>query len=1070
MWVTRVSINNPVFATMVMVGIVVLGLFSYARLRVEQMPDVTLPYMQVLTVYPGASPEVVESDVSKPLEYAVNTVSGVKRIYSNSREGQSQVFVEFRQGTEITRAIQDARDKIALVRSAFPRDVKDPQVLRVDIEDNRPTVSLAVLSPTVELRELTSLTDQTIVKVLENIPGVAQVDVNGRVTRQILIQIKPTALTSLGIGVDQVMTAVQNANQDVPAGRITRGHNDSVVRVEGKIKDPAQFSRIIVAQQGGGPVYLSQVADVIDGEKELDSISRINGRPSITIDIRKSQDANIIEAGRGVTAALESLKSRLPADVEVRLVYSQADQVQMSVDRVKSTILEGALLTILIVFLFLHSWRSTIITGLTLPIAVIATFIALYAFGFTLNMMTLMALSLCIGLLIDDAIVVRENIVRHLGMGKSHLAAAREGTDEIGLAVMATTFAIIAVFVPIAFMKGIVGQFFFQFGLTVAVAVLVSLFVSFTLDPMLSSVWRDPPGSRFSRVPWLGRFMDRVENVVEWVHVVYGRLLEWAISDTKRRLYVPVVGLWVAVRTRRWSALKPRWATISNRGIVLWTAVLIFFGSFALLPLIGKEFSPQVDESFISLRLNTPVGTSLEFTDGKVREVEEALKRFPEVVLAMTTVGTQDGRNYARVNLKLTSRGERARSQKDLERAIRDALKPLPGIELAVGYDRPIWVNLLGPDPDTLKQLINEFAEKVAKVPGIADMETSEKAANPALSIRLNNDAAADLGISVQQVGATVRPLLAGQTVTYWLGPDGQNYEVNVQLPRDGRRLASDVGNLYISTSKRGPDGELRMVPLRQVAEIVETTSPQIIKRQDLQRRVALYANAEGRPSGNVGDDVEKIVKATSLPPGYRFAIAGQQEDTAESAAALLSSLGLAIIFIYLVLASQFASFTQPIAIMASLPFTLIGVLLALLLTGTTLNILSMIGFVMLMGLVTKNAILLVDFANRGRRGGAALHDALLSAGQVRLRPILMTTAAMVFGMLPLALGLGESGETQAPMGRAIIGGVITSTLLTLVVVPVIYTYLDRLTEWRTARRARHAVVTARAAAPASGD
>jgi multidrug efflux pump subunit AcrB len=389
---------------------------------------------------------------------------------------------------------------------------------------------------------------------------------------------------------------------------------------------------------------------------------------------------------------------------------------------------------------------------------------------------------------------------------------------------------------------------------------------------------------------------------------------------------------------------------------------------------------------------------------------------------------------------------------------------------LALGYDRPIWVNLLGPEPDTLKQLINAFAEKVAKVPGIADMETSEKAANPALSIRLYNDAAADLGISVQQVGATVRPLLAGQTVTYWLAPDGQNYEVNVQLPRDGRRLSSDLGNLYIATNKRGPDGELRMVPLRQVAEIVETTSPQIIKRQDLQRRVALYANAEGRPAGNVGDDVEKIVKATTLPPGYRFAIAGQQEDTAESAAALVASLGLAIIFIYLVLASQFASFTQPLAIMASLPFTLIGVLLALLLTGTTLNILSMIGFVMLMGLVTKNAILLVDFANRSRRGGAALHDALLTAGQVRLRPILMTTAAMIFGMLPLALGLGESGETQAPMGRAIIGGVVTSTLLTLVVVPVIYTYLDRLTEWRKARRARHAVATARAAALAPGD
>ena len=1071
MWITRVSIKNPVFATMVMVGIMVLGAFSYARLRVEQMPDVTLPYVDIETVYPGASPEVVETDVSKPIEEAVNTVSGVKRIYSNSRDGRSQVFVEFRLGTDITRAIQDARDKIALVRPTFPRDVKDPQVIRVQIEDNQPTVSLAVMSPTVDLRELTSLTDQTIVKVLENIPGVAQIDVNGRITRQILIQIKPTAMTSFGIGVDQVMSAVQNANQDVPAGRITRGHSDSIVRVEGKIKDPTQFGRIIVAQQGGGPVYLSQVADVIDGEKEPDSISRINGRPSITIDIRKAQDANIIETGRGVKDALESLKGRLPEDVEVRIVYSQADQVQRSLDRVKSTIIEGALLTVLIVFLFLHSWRSTIITGLTLPIAVIATFLALYAFGFTLNMMTLMALSLCIGLLIDDAIVVRENIVRHLSLGKTHVAAAREGTDEIGLAVMATTFAIVAVFVPIAFMKGIIGQFFFQFGLTVAVAVLVSLFVSFTLDPMLSSIWRDPPGSRFSRVPWLGRFMDRVESVVEWVHRVYGKMLEWAIAETHHRLYLPTFGVWTAVTTGDWRALKPRRATITNRGIVLWSAVLIFFGSFALLPFIGKEFSPQVDESFISLRLNTPVGTSLEFTDTKVQEVEKVLKQFPEIVLAMTTVGTQDGRNYARVNVRLTDRGARSRSQKDIETAIRTALKPVPGIELALGYDRPIWVNLLGPDPDTLKQLINEFADKVARVPGIADMETSEKALNPALSIRLNNDAAADLGISVQQVGATVRPLLAGETVSYWLGPDGQNYEVNVQLPREGRRLASDLGNLYISTNKRGPDGELRMVPLRQVAEIVESTSPQIIKRQDLQRRVALYANAEGRPSGNVGDDVKKIIDETKLPPGYRFAIAGQQEDTAESMTALVSALALAIIFIYLVLASQFASFTQPLAIMASLPFTLIGVLLALLLTDTTLNIFSMIGFVMLMGLVTKNAILLVDFANKSRRGGATLHDALTTAGQVRLRPILMTTAAMIFGMLPLALGLGESGETQAPMGRAIIGGVITSTLLTLVVVPVIYTYLDRFFEWhKTRRAAREARRAAQANAPASGD
>ena len=1026
MWITRVSIRNPVFATMFMVGIAVLGLFAYSRLRVEQMPDVNLPYVLVLTSYPGSSPEVVENDVTKPIEYAINTVAGVSMIRSNSREGRSEVFAEFRMSTDMTRAMQDVRDKIAQVRPGFPRDVKDPMVIRIQDENQQAVMQIAVLSPTSGLRELTSLTDQVIVKSLENVPGVARIDVNGRVTRQILIRIKPTAVNALGIGVDQVMNAVRAANQDVPAGRITSGKSDTVVRVEGKIKDPAQFARIIVAQQGAGPVYLSQVADVIDGEKDLDSIARINGRPSITLDLQKAQDANIVETGRGIRQALDELRPRLPPDVELRVAYSTADQVESSVNRVKQTIVEGALLTVLIVFLFLHSWRSTVITGLTLPISVIATFIALYAFGFTLNFLTLMALSLTIGLLIDDAIVVRENIVRHLAMGKSHVAAAQQATDEIGLAVMATTFAIVAVFVPIAFMSGIVGRFFFQFGLTVAVAVLVSLFVSFTLDPMLSSVWRDPPGSRFARVPWLGAFMDRVEAAIEWIHRVYGDVLEWALAHRKS---------------------------------VVAIAVATFAASFGLVPLVGTEFIPEADAGLIALRLNTPVGSSLEYTDSKVRQVEEVLKTIPEVALAITTVGTEEGRNYARINLRLTDRAKRSRSQKQVERSIRAALKPIPGIEPTFGFDRPVWVNLLGPDPQTMTRLLNEFAQEVAQVPGIADLELSEKALTPALSIRLNNDQAAELGITVQQVGATIRPLLAGDTVSYWLAPDGQNYEVNVQLPKDQRRLSADLGNLYLTTNKKGPDGEARMVPLRQVAEIVESTSAPLIKRQQLQRRVALYANAEGRPSGDVNKDVQKIIDATKLPPGYRFDVGGQAKDQKESFEAAMAALGLAVVFIYLILASQFASFTQPLAIMASLPFSLTGVFLALLLTGTTLNLFSMIGFIMLMGLVTKNAILLVDFANRARRAGASLHDALLTAGQVRLRPILMTTAAMIGGMTPLALGLGDGGETQAPMGRAIIGGVITSTLLTLVVVPVLYTWLDRLAEWRKARRAARAHV-----------
>ena len=1037
MWITRTSINNPVFATMVMVAITVLGVFSYVRLKVEQMPDVSLPFVYIQTAYPGAAPEAVEADVTKPVEYAVNQVSGIKRIISNSREGRSDVFAEFRLSTNVQQAVQDVRDRIATIRSTFPRDVKDPQVFRVENENSEPVVTLGVMSQTTGLRELTSLTDQTIVKALENLPGVARIDVRGRAARQILIQIKPNALMALGLGVDQVINAIRDSNQDVPAGRITKGASDAVVRIDGKIKDPAQFGRIIVAQQGGGPVYLSQVADVIDGEKEQDSISRINGRPAILLDIQKAQDANIVETGRNIVGAVKELKARLPADVELPVTYSRSDQVESSVNRVKSTIVEGGFLTILIVFFFLHSWRSTIITGLTLPLAVVATFIALHAFGFTLNFLTLMALSLTIGLLIDDAIVVRENIVRHVAMGKDHVRAAREGTEEIGLAVMATTFAIVAVFVPIAFMSGVIGRFFFQFGIAVAVAVLVSLFISFTLDPMLSSLWPDPPESRFSKAPWLGRIMDRVEHFIDWVHRVYDDILAWALSHRKS---------------------------------VLAIALVTFLGSFAIVPLVGTEFVPEADEGLLSLRLNTPVGSSLEYTNGKVAEAEEALKRFPEIALAMTTIGTEDGRNYARINLKLVPAAERKRTQKELERAIRAALKPIPGVQLSVGFNYPIWFNLLGPDPETLTKLSAEFESKVAKIPGIADLETSEKAANPALSIRLNNDAAADLGITVQQVGATIRPLVAGDTISYWLGPDGQNYEVNVQVSPDRRQLASDLGNLYLTTNKRGPDGQMRMVPLRQVADLVESTSPQIIKRQDLQRRVGIYANVEGRPAGDVGSDVQKVADQMALPPGYRLAAAGQQQDMQESFRAAVAALGLAVIFIYLILASQFASFTQPVAIMASLPFSLIGVFVALLVTGTTLNIFSIIGFIMLMGLVTKNAILLVDFANRSRRAGAPLAEAVRTAGQVRLRPILMTTAAMIGGMLPLALGLGDGGEQQAPMGRAIIGGVVTSTLLTLVVVPVIYTYLDGWSERRKARRARRHAVAVPTPLPQAGD
>ncbi|MCS0582017.1 efflux RND transporter permease subunit [Massilia pinisoli] len=1031
MWITRTSIKYPVFATMVMVGLMVLGLFAYRGLGVESMPNIEIPAVFIETQYPGASPEQVENDVTRPLEEAANTVGGIKTIRATSWEGRSGVGIEFQLTVDMNRAVQDLRDRISTVRGGFPREVKEPVVFREEGENTQPVVLLALTSKERSLRDLSMLTDQVIVKRIQAVAGVGQVRVNGKQDRQVLIDIRPDQLKSLDVGIDEVMNAITATNANLPAGRISHGARENLVRIEGKMKEAADFKRIVVANRTGGPIYLSQVADISDGAAEEQSISRVNGVRAITLEIAKIQDANTVDVGNGVRAAIAAMKDTLPKDIEFRILDDKAKNVQSQVDNVKETIVEGALLTMVIVFFFLHSWRSTIITGLTLPISVLASFIAMKWFGFTLNFLTLMALSLCIGLLIDDAIVVRENIVRHLGMGKNHVRAAEDGTNEIGLAVMATTFAIVAVFVPIAFMKGIIGRFFLQFGITVAVAVLVSLFVSFTLDPMLSSVWPDPAKDRFKYVPWLGRLMARIEHGIEWLHRVYAKVLALALNWRKSTLLL---------------------------------AVVLFAGSLLLVPKIGGEFVPQVDDGFIQLRLKTPIGSSLDYSDAKLRQAEAALAGFKEIESVSTIVGSWEGRNYSQVNLKLTNvHKTHRRSQQEMEKVIRERLEKIAGISLTVGQ-RPIYIAILGNDETKLDAVAHTLMDKMRKIRGVADIEYSQEGANPATIVKINHELASDLGLTVQQIGTALRPFVAGDQTNRWLAPDGQNYEVNVQLPKSGREKVADLADLSVASSKRDAMGNPVMVPLRQVVQFVPSTSPQMLKRQALQRRVAVFAGLDGRPLGDVMGEVNKAMKAMQLPDGVRFDVGGDAQQMDETMAGFGVALGIAVIFIYLVLASQFGSFLQPIAIMVSLPLSLIGVLVALLVTKTTLNIFSVIGVVMLMGLVTKNAILLVDFANHGQREGRGQFDALMEAGQVRLRPILMTTLAMIFGMLPMAIGMGEGGETQAPMGRAVIGGVITSTLLTLVVVPVAYTYLDsfgkRVAAWFKRGHDENAAVT----------
>ena len=1045
MWFTRVSINNPVFATMVMVALCVLGLFSYSQLRVERLPDITPPIVFVSVAYPGASPEATETELTRPIELSLNGIAGVKMIRSNSLEGRSETVVEFQVSADMNRAVQDVRDKVAAVQPNFPRDAKQPYISRFDGDNAQPTVYLSLLGKERSARELSLLADQVVRKRLERSTGVARVDVGGMTIRQVRIDLDPQRLRALQLTPGDVSTALQRANADMPVGLLSGSKEDAIVRVEGKVKDAKAFADIVVASRNGIVVRLADLGTLVEREREPDSISRDDGVPSISFQVFKQQDANIVETGEAVKAAAEELRKTLPPGVELRLVYADSDWVARSLSGVKKTLIEGALLTIAIVFLFLHSWRSTIITGLTLPIAVISAFIAVYLFGFTLNFMTMMALSLCIGLLIDDAIVVRENIVRHVHLGKDHRAASLEGTQEIGLAVMATTFAICAVFVPVAFMKGIIGKFFFPFGVTVAVAVLVSLFVSFTLDPMLSSIWRDPPSNRLLQLPVLGHLMRGTDRLLDVLHGIYERLIGWIFSARRYRLLVPPIPAWgrpfdASGQRDRSKARRLRFATITPRPIILLIGLASFVIAIALAPLVGSEFIPDSDNSYIQLNVGLPVGTSLLRGSDKLQQVEAIVRNLKEVRMVSTTVGdTGNGsRNSASLSIQLVKPHEREHSQRDVEKIIRAALKPIPGIEVTLG-NQPIFVSLLGPDPAVIEAETLKFAEKVSHIKGIADLTTSVKPGIPAYAVRLKPDAVRELGLTTTQLATSLRAYVNGDVATYWTSPDGEQVDVEIRLPQVSRENVAQLDDLPVAYAKDGTP-----ISLSRVANIVPVVNPVVIKRQDLQRRQAVYAGTEGRPSGDVGADVQKIVKETQLPPGYRFDLGGQTRDQQEAFVGVLFALGAAVIFIYIVLASQFASFLQPLAIMASLPLALIGVMLALLVTHSTLNLFSMIGLVMLMGLVTKNAILLVDFANHGRRAGLAVPEALLQAGLVRMRPIIMTTAAMIFGMLPLALALDEGGEIQAPMGRAIIGGVITSTLLTLVVVPVLYSYLVR--------------------------
>ena len=1024
MFLSNLSIKRPVFATMMMLALVVLGLFSMRRLPLDEMPDIEFPFLMVQTIYPGASPEAVEREVTKKIEEAVNPVEGVKRIESSSVEGVSTIFIEFELKTKVSDAQADVRAKLDALRPSLPDDIETPVVSRFDFRQS-PIVSLALSGEGWAMRDLTQLANETISRRIETIDGVGNVTVVGGLDREIDVLLLPPRMEALGVSPDMVVAALRRENMDAPAGRVERGIGEQLVRVKGRIRDPEQFAQLVVTVRDGAPVRLGEVARIEDAQEEQRSAAEFSGRRAIGIDIRRISGSNIVAVADGVRQAVHELNATLPRGVRLQTIRDNSVWIRESLADVRMTLVLGAMLTVMIVFLFLNSWRSTVITGLTLPVSVISAFLAIYAFGFTINTMTLMALSLAIGMLIDDAIVVRENIVRHVERGEDHYTAAGEGTSEIGFAVLATTLTVLAVFIPVGFMGGIVGKFFYEFGITVAFAIAVSLFVSFTLDPMLSSIWYDPQAEGHVERGPVGKLLERFNGRFRDLGVWYRGVIAWALGHRKTTVGIALAAFLLAMS---------------------------LFGMGA----VGGEFMPKSDRGEFQVTLETPVGSTLGYSLAKAEEIDRYLRSLPEVEYTYLSIagGMQATVTDGTLYVRLKPHAERSRDQETIMAALRRDLPRFRGIRAYVieaggmgGGQRPIQVNILGPDLAQLQAISDRALEAVRDVPGLVDLSSSLEGRKPEFVVQLDRNLAAQMGVTVGSVSTGLRTVLSGTAATDFEDASGLTHDVVVRLAPEYRRSAADLARVPLATT--GVDvrtGALVMVPLGQVAHIEPGSAPSEIKRYKLERMVRLEGNYQGRTLTQVSKDIDRRLRQPGiLPTGYRIATGGEQEAFVESVGYIIESLVLAIVFVYLILASQFGSFLQPLAIMLSLPLSLIGVMLGLMVTGGSFNMLSMIGVIMLMGLVTKNAILLVDFANKARDAGSSRRDALVDAGQIRLRPIIMTTLAMIFGMLPTALALGEGGEFRAPMARAVIGGLITSTLLTLIVVPVVYTFFDDL-------------------------
>jgi HAE1 family hydrophobic/amphiphilic exporter-1 len=1029
MFLSDLAIKRPTVTVVTMLALVIFGIFALWSLKVDEFPDIAEPVIAVSIVYPGASPEGVERELLDPIEEAISGASGIDKMQSTAQDGFAQIIVFWHFDKDLNEASQDIRDAISKIRDDLPPEMKEPVLSSFD-PGEMPIVSVILSSPTMAAAEMTALADPEMVKQLRAVAGVADVRLQGKVEREMTIELDPQKLDASGVTVADVVGAMQSQNLAAPVGRLNDALSERTIRLKGRLTDASDFDQVVVARRDGRLIRLAEVGRAVDGTEEPRALALFDGRQAIGLDVVKAKGYSTADVATRVKAKVAELRQTLPNGVEMSLVRDAGERVERSVGDVEMALIEGALLTVLVVFLFLNSWRSTVITGLALPVSVIAAFVAVWAFGFTLNSMSLMGLSLAIGILIDDAIVVRENIVRHVHQGKDHYTAAREGTAEIGLAVAATTFSIVAVFVPVAFMTGVAGQWFKPFALTIACSVLVSLFVSFSLDPMLSAYWPDPDQAEHEK-GFITRFLDRFNNWFNGLAARYQRVVGWALDH--------------------------RLATMA-------IAAAAFVGAIVLQATVGGAgFMPISDNSELNMVVETEPGSSLDYTRLKAEEAARIARTYPEVAYTYTTIGGSSGAvDSASVYVKLIPKAERERSQEAVGQQLRADVTRLAGATTSVftgwmnANFKQIQMELRGKDSAELARLADRMLPLARKVPGAVDVGLSTRGQKPELEVELQRGLASSLGLSVGQIAQSMYPAFAGLDAGDWVDPTGETRDVVVRLAPEARQRAADLARMPLAV--QGPDGPVS-VPLGQVATIREGIGPATIQHLDSDRAIIVQANVSGRSFNEVKDGIRRAIDSVELPPGYRITVGGEAKDQAEVFGKIFAALGIAVVLMYLILVMQFGSFLDPIAIMLSLPLSLIGVVLALIITGDTLNIMSLIGVILLCGIVAKNAILLIDFAKWGRERGMSRREAIIEAGRIRLRPILMTTFALIAGMVPIALGRGEGADWRAPLGRAVIGGTLTSTLLTLLVIPTVYEILDEWKEGAFAffKRRRHA-------------